>query len=153
MQCQLQDVAVRGAGVAWKGEQVALGVKFQAPFTADLAKQMGVYDIVYNGKKDPAARAFRKLDLGLAIPDAKLVITRHPDLEPVAFSGKLSSLVLTNTGGAITIIFRATVAVEQGILNYVAEQKKEPVLRMEIEGASQSVLQFDDEDGADEGGE
>jgi hypothetical protein len=144
MQLTLNDVAVRGAGVAWKGDAVHLGVKFEAPFSAEIADQLGIRDNIFNG--GGGARKFLSQQTGLVVPEAKVHITVHPDMPTWAFEGKFGGLVILNQKDGLQMIFRIAVPIEQPMIQYLAAQKKNPVLEMTVEGMTQSSLDFDAED-------
>jgi hypothetical protein len=150
MQLTLKDVAVRGAGVAWKGDGIALGVKFEAPFSPESAKQLGVYDNVFNGNGGP--RKFVAHETGLAVPDCTVTVTIHPEMEPWAFTGKLADVDIITRKGGLHVLFRLTVKTDQPIMKYIEQQKREPVFGMQIDGMTQSSLDLQPDDmGPDDG--
>lgn len=144
MQLTLKDVAVRGAGVAWKGDQVHLGVKFEAPLTKEAASELGIYDNLFNGNGGP--RKFLSQQTGLVVPESEVTITQHPELQKWVFTGKFGGVVIVHEKAGLQIIFRLTVPIDQPMMQYLANQKKEPVLEMTVAGLTQTSLEFDDED-------
>lgn len=80
------------------------------------------------------------------MPEATVTITQHPEMPAWAFTGKFSGVVIVHEKAGLQVIFRVTVPQEQPMMQYLAAQKKEPVLEMLVAGLTQSALEFDDED-------